>query len=373
VHNNSLSICLINRNYPPYRGATGYYASHLVDAIKSRTSHDIHVVTMGDEQSTSDITYLRTGYNGRQKLLRLINAYRESGLLIEAAIKRTPDIFIVMTDPALLNYWASKRLNNKIWVYWSMDLYPEGFRANNLISTRNFFYKKYQSVLKKGKPSYILGLGIGQISYVKKEYFPEAEASCLPIGLRDKASDVLSIAVVDRDKPTAGYVGNVGEAHDPILIAECLLAFARRGFRVVLRCYGVGAKGLLSLVEDSTIEIIDRLSDEELKGIDIHIVSLRKEWTHICVPSKAVSALQSGNTVVYLGSPESDTWRMSETAGWIIQTSSDVSSVVEKITKDSLSMKKKAAVRIAAELKINYKEGLSSFFTFLEKIKSKKT
>jgi len=367
-----LSICLINRNYPPNKGATGYYASHLVDAIRSRAGYDVHVITTGEQKSTADITYVLPVYSGRQKMLRLLGAYRESRLLIDTAVKRTPDVFIVMTDPALLNYWASKRLNDKTWVYWSMDLFPEGFKANKLISERSWMYKRYQSVLKNGRPSHILGLGRGQINYLKKQYLSEASESFLPIGLRNEGEFTKETTFVKGER-TVGYVGNVGEAHDPSLIADCLLAFAQRNFEVVLRCYGAGSQKLLGLVVDSAVIIKDRVSDQELKNIDIHIVSLRQEWTHICVPSKAISAVQCGNTVVYLGSQESDTWQMTKDAGWMIESASEVNDVIDTITAESIDEKKKAARQVAIQLKANYKEGLSSFFTFLEKIKSKQT
>ncbi len=367
-----LSICLINRNFPPSQGATGYYASHLVDALRRQTGHTIHIVTVGEGDSSADITFVRPVYGGKQKLLRLIGSYKESRLLIKAGMKRSPDVYIVMTDPAILNYWASRLLKDQIWVYWSMDLFPEGFRANNLISAESFLYKRYQSRLKKGNPSYLLGLGDAQIDYLRRHYFPKVDGSCLPIGLRN---EVLSTDTREtpQKQTTVGYVGNVGEAHDAELIAESLLAFVKRGFSVVLRCYGAGAQKLLSLVEGTEVNIKNHISDKELQLIDIHVVSLRHEWTHICVPSKAISAIQGGNAVLYLGSPDSDTWKMLKRAGWIIKTPTEASKTIEQITDKSLAEKKKAAREVVLDLKANYGAGLSSFFTFLENIKTRET
>ncbi len=368
-----LSLCLINRNYPPQRGATGYFASHFIKAVKSQTSHDVHVVTLGKSKSNKEITYVSPVYDGKKKILRLLSAYRESELLIKAAERRSPDVFIVMTDPALLNYWASKRLKDKTWVYWSMDLFPEGFKANELIAAQSFAYKRYQSVLKGGNPSYLLGLGDEQLDYIRSQYYPHTEGAWLPIGLREGIEQIGTFISGPSEKITVGYVGNVGEAHDPGLIADCLLAFEQRGFNVMLRCYGTGAEDLLHRVDGSAIKTFNHVSEEQLRAIDIHLVSLRKEWTHICVPSKALSALQGGNTVLFLGSKHSDTWQMSKTAGWLVDDPLKLTHVIDTIDRVSLDKKKKAAQSAVLDLRANYNTGLSSFFTFLEKIKTRKT
>lgn len=361
-----LSICLVNRNFPPVSGATGFYARTLLERLKQR-GYRTSVVTIGEEtSSTSNITYVKARYKGGSKVLRLIGAYRESKLLIKTALAQKHDVYIIMTDPALLNYWSAKLLSNEKWVYWSMDLFPEGFKANGLTSSQSFIYRRYQSILRKCSPSFILALGQNQLDYVKTTYYPEVEGTCLPIGLRG----LVDMSEKDNDERiTVGYIGNVGEAHDAYLIAETLIQLKLKGCHVLTRSYGVGSALLQSLLEGHDIEILGFLTEKELSDIDVQVVSLKDNWTHICVPSKAVSAVQKGCAIIFIGSQDSDTWHMLKNAGWRISTKADISSTISQITSKSLSDKKLIALEIAKQLEANYETGLSSFFAFLDTIK----
>jgi len=197
VSSRALHICLINRNFPPQKGATGYYASHLVHELRKNQGHRVQVVTIGEGVSTDSVSYVKPIYQGRIKVRRLVSAYRESRNLLKAAIKSDPDVYIVMTDPALLNYWASKLLRGKVWICWSMDLFPEGFEANGLTSKNSLVYRKYQSVLRKGAPDFILALGKEQLanssiapSSIVVGSPPSLIWACVTVKLKEKMTQI---------------------------------------------------------------------------------------------------------------------------------------------------------------------------------------
>lgn len=60
------------------------------------------------------------------------------------------------------------------------------------------------------------------------------------------------------------------------------------------------------------------LTDAELDAADVHVVSLKENWTHVCVPSKAASALCRGRPILFFGAPSSDVWGWADGAGWRI-------------------------------------------------------
>lgn len=368
MHKSTLPlICLINRNFPPVDGATGYYAKILLERLEERGYRTI-VVTLGEGRSTETIIYLKPKYRTGSKLKRLIGSYSESKQLISKAISIEADAYIVMTDPALLNYWASKRLKRQIWVLWSMDLYPEAFVANGLTSIRSPTYRYYQKVIRRGNPSYMLALGQNQLNYLRKTYYPDVNGSSLPIGLRQQ--DEGETDNDPHDSLCAGYVGNVGEAHDPQLIARALISLKSKGYRIILRCYGIGSDSLKHMLANHDIHQSGFLTESDLSSIDIHIVSLKKDWTHVCVPSKAISAVQSGNLILFIGEEESDTWQYLQGAGWRISSEKEIKDVINQINREEVHHKKAYAREVALKLEEDYEYGLSRFFAFLDGLKT---
>jgi hypothetical protein len=63
---------------------------------------------------------------------------------------------------------------------------------------------------------------------------------------------------------------------------------------------------------------MDRISHAELLHADVHAASLRMDWTHVCVPSKAVTTVCLGRPLLFAGDPQSDTAEMLGRASWIL-------------------------------------------------------
>ena len=155
----SIKLCIVNRNYPPKSGATGFFAAQLVEEL-SHHGQEIKccIVSTGSNNESQELKYVKSLYEGKNKLRRLLATYIESYRLLKKAKKLHADVYIVMTDPPFLNYWASKLLKEQSWILWTMDLYPEAFAANGLISKSSFLYRLYCKRIKKGPPSHLLSL-----------------------------------------------------------------------------------------------------------------------------------------------------------------------------------------------------------------------
>ena len=113
------SVCIINRNYPPLVGATGYHAHQLAQYLRS-LNIEVHIVTAATEENqvTNDkIHFIRPFYNGTAKKLRLLGSFIEASRLVSKALELNANFYIVMTDPALLNYVASKKMKGRRWAF----------------------------------------------------------------------------------------------------------------------------------------------------------------------------------------------------------------------------------------------------------------
>lgn len=374
--NKLLSVCIINRNYPPFDGATGYHAFQLAQYLRS-VDIDVHIVTTApkkDIQTSNDkIHYVKPFYNGSLKKLRLLGSYVEASRLITKALGLNTSFYIIMTDPPLLNYVAAKRMKGRRWSLWTMDLFPDGFVANALISKRNRFYKFYQNQLRKNPPEFLITLGKQQKEYLQKNYFPNIPSIEWPIGFRTKAplqknvSHIKTPSWISEDKVKIAYIGNLGEAHNPDVLTWIADAINPDLHVLVLSCQGTHKKK----VEDSLaglnhVHIESHISENFMSNIDIHIVILRPEWTHICVPSKAITAIQNGGTVLFFGSEESDSWHYTESCGWQVLSKEDLQEWANSLTLEIIKKKKEFVSTLSQNLEKQKSTGWNKLNSYLK-------
>ena len=87
---------------------------------------------------------------------------------------------------------------------------------------------------------------------------------------------------------------------------------------------------------------------------DVHVVSLKSEWDHICVPSKAVSAISEGSAILFNCSEKNDNWRLLQKAGWRMndqkKLNTEIKDFLNKINNEDISSKKMNAREISLNL-----------------------
>ncbi len=351
-----VKICIINRNYPPEPGATGFYAKRLADVIQIEHHFEIQVVSIGMYQNEANIKRIKSWYSGKLKLVRMISSFIESYYLIKRGLQIKADLYLIMTDPPFLNYWACKLLDNKRWILWTMDLYPEAFVANQLVGKLNSLVQSYQKVLRKNPPNAFISLGKHQRNYVRETYFSDALSCIIPVGLQfpkaHKSVESNSIPEWhDEDKITLGYIGSIGEAHDKKAIVQLIRNLDTEKFKFVLSCYGSKSKRLIKSLEGfENVVLLEHVPIQYFKFIDIQIVSLKNDWTHICVPSKALTAVEQYCCILFLGSNQSDTWNYIQKAGWIFDTPDAAMLFLENLSHSDVAEKKIMAQAVTEEL-----------------------
>ena len=110
------------------------------------------------------------------------------------------------------------------------------------------------------------------------------------------------------------YSGTVGYAHDLGPLIEFARECRRRGINAAFCFAGYGnqyqAQTAQLTPEDTNIRLVGFASEEELEkrlaSADIHLISLRKGWEGIVVPSKFFGALAIGRPVLFSGPEDSD-------------------------------------------------------------------
>jgi glycosyltransferase involved in cell wall biosynthesis len=273
------------------------------------------------------------------------------------------EVMVVGTDPILSVLvalpWKFFRPEAKI-VHWCHDLYPEAAVAEGMVKERSFPVRALKSLLAQAyrKCGLIADLG-SCMAKLLKQYGSHAKTATLtPWALVEPPEVTLPDPAVRANLfgPYAGlgllYSGTFGRAHtyeEFLTLARLLrnshvkFCFAGRGNRTdELR------KAITP--DDTNVSFAGFAPEAELEqrltACDLHLVSLRPEWTGTVVPSKFFGALAAGRGVLFAGSPESAIaqWVREYDVGWVL-TPDNLPQVAEELRALSLNPSALAALR----------------------------
>jgi glycosyltransferase involved in cell wall biosynthesis len=229
------------------------------------------------------------------------------------------DVVIIGTDPilsvAVATPWKLLRPSRKI-VHWCLDLYPEAAVADGILKP-GLLLSLLRHMMALSYRQVDLLADIGEcMGNLLSAYGSDASRTRLwPWALVEPAA-VTGVSPLDRkalfgdSKLAIMYSGNFGRAHS---FAE-LLAIARQmrdvdaHFSLSIRGNRIAEVRNAITGDDRNISFApfaraDQL-EARLSSADIHVVSLRPEWTGTVVPSKFFGALAAGRPVLFIGSEE---------------------------------------------------------------------
>lgn len=361
-----MKCTILNRNYPPGSGITGNSANELAVYLE-QSGIEVHVVTVGgDYQGGGAMNAKIHGtvhalghlYNGKNKLLRLFSSLFEGWKMARKAVSIGCGPIICMTDPPLLNYWVSRQAKRRSipWIYWSMDLYPEAFCAGGLVNDRNPLYRFLKRRLLHAPPNALIALGPNQAELIQGEYSEAIETVILPCGImQSQETSTFPDWAVSDGKIVIGYAGNIGEAHSDTFIKSVIDAIDPAKHRFVLSAYGSKAQAILEYAQGREgITVVHNVAREHLQLIDVHVVTLLPGWDHVCVPSKAVSAVCEGAAVFICCTKLNDNWALLHKAAWRVDVDCDlprvVSEFITKLTSDDVKKARENALQVSTKL-----------------------
>jgi glycosyltransferase involved in cell wall biosynthesis len=252
---------------------------------------------------------------------------------------RRPDVIVVGTDPVFAAVTAVplRLLAPDIRLaHWCFDMHPEAAVAEGIAGPRSLSVRLMRAIMGKAYRSLdlIADLGVCMRERLRVSGHSATECELTPWALVEPNQPVFSdpdtrYELFGDAKIGILYSGNFGEAHD---FADFLaLARALRDNEDVHFCFAVRgnkAEALRDAVssEHANISFAGFAPIEELEkrlgSADIHLVSLKKEWGGIAVPSKFFGSIASGRPILYSGARDSDIghWITKYQVGWVINS-----------------------------------------------------
>jgi hypothetical protein len=271
-----------------------------------------------------------------------------------AAFKRRTipniDVLIMGTDPILsvsvAYVWKLIRPRTKV-VHWCFDLYPEAAIAEGILNADSFFVRVLTRLLKTVYRACDIIIDIGSCMRAKlRSYGGSASCVTLTPWALVEPTDALSTDFSERKKVFGDvglailYSGNFGRAHCYDLFLDLARDLCQKDIKFAFSIRGNCADKVKKAVTDNDRNIIfapfapiEQLQ-ARLSAADIHLVSLKPEWTGTVVPSKFFGSLAAGRPIIFYGSSESAIAKWIEVykVGWVL-TKETMDSVVRELAR----------------------------------------
>jgi colanic acid biosynthesis glycosyl transferase WcaI len=250
-----------------------------------------------------------------------------------------PDVVLVGTDPILsvLVAFPLKWLRPEIQiVHWAFDLYPEAAIADGMLMVSGTVVRLLTWLLRRAYASCNLIVDLGLCMRGRLEAYGGAgvRRTIVPWALVEAKSPMppepgLRLRLFGDAKLALLYSGNFGRAHAYQEFLE--LARSMRGTGIEFRwsVRGNAVEQLRSELQesDTNIALLGFVPESELSrhlaAADIHLVSLKPDWSGVVVPSKFFGALAAGRPVLFAGAEDSSVarWIREYGVGWVLNSS----------------------------------------------------
>jgi colanic acid biosynthesis glycosyl transferase WcaI len=250
-----------------------------------------------------------------------------------------PDVVLVGTDPILsvLVALPLKWLRPEIQVaHWAFDLYPEAAIADGMLRASSTVVRLLTWLLRRAYASCNLIVDLGLCMRRRLEAYGGAgvRQTIVPWALAEAKSPMapepgLRLRLFGDAKLALLYSGNFGRAHAYQDFLE--LARSLRGTGVEFRwsVRGNAVEQLRSELQesDTNIGLLGFVPESELSrhlaAANVHLVSLKPDWSGVVVPSKFFGALAAGRPVLFAGSEDSSVarWIREYSVGWVLNSS----------------------------------------------------
>jgi colanic acid biosynthesis glycosyl transferase WcaI len=247
-----------------------------------------------------------------------------------------PDVVVIGTDPVLsvLVALVVRTLRPRIRIaHWCFDLYPESAIADGLVREDSLAVRMLRWFLRRAYAScdLVADLGSCMRDRLKAYGHGSKKVTLVPWALAEPAEVEQPDPETRRElfgDASLGllYSGNFGRAHSFAEFLELARALRGTGVHFSIGVRGNRADELRAAVrtDDRNVSLAGFAPAEALSrrlaAADVHLVSLRPEWTGLVVPSKFFGSLAAGRPVLFAGSRESAIGRWIEEfqVGWVL-------------------------------------------------------
>ena len=357
-----LDVLFVNMFGPRSNAITGLTATEMVDHLHAEglkvgfLSMKAHY-RANRERGTSPKAYpiweIRSWYGGDNRILRLVMSLVGGLRLFLKACRIKHRTVVVMTEPPLLFFWFQlfRSLTSHRLGYYTMDVYPDAFVAGNYTQRDNLLYRLIHQVVYRKPPDWLVALGKAQQQSLTAKFGSIPASLVFPCGLVPEVAEPAQ-RKTSADEVSFGYGGNIGEAHDANFLVQFIEALDPAKHTIFLSLYGTKSEAVLSAVRGHpAVVLCPVLTQEDIAAIDVNLVSLLPAWDHVCVPSKAVTAVSCGNALLLNVSTATDTWQMFSDAAWHIPPATDyrvaINEFLQNLTPKAIATRRAAAKHLA--------------------------
>jgi glycosyltransferase involved in cell wall biosynthesis len=272
------------------------------------------------------------------------------------------EVVVIGTDPVLgvlaAIPWRILRPSSRI-IHWCHDLYPEAPIADGMLRQNSLLVRVLQWWLRRAYRRCDLIADLGPcMRKLLAQYGSKAEQVTLTPWSLFEPDHAVSPDPKTRQqlfgdaRLTLLYSGNLGRAHQFESFVQLARQLRNDSVRFVFAGRGSRVEELKQLTgaDDHNISFAGFASESELaqrlSACDIHLVSLRPEWTGTVVPSKFFGALATGRSVLFAGCPDSAiaSWINQYQVGWIL-TPDNIPEVANLLRSLAQSPDKSLALR----------------------------
>lgn len=343
------SVLLINRIYPPVRGATGRVLRDLAQAF-ARDGWEVTVLTTEPQRTKNG----RDSQDGGVRVCRIPAPLRKTPfnyfwiwlrLLWVALFLPRHHLVVTLTDPPFLVVAGRfiARLKKSMHIHWCQDLYPDILPALG-VKPSPFLMRFLQHMSRRSMKScdrvvaigrcmarHLVSTGVDMARLVTIPNWPDSELvepkEAPSIRIQDAANSNRARALlkskpffVDEDpKFRVLYAGNIGRAHPVATLLQAAEDLSGVFPEIEFVFVGEGP-GFEALARERSVRGLDnirllppqpasRLKDLMESG-DVHLISMKHEVMGMLVPSKLYAALAAGRPCVLIGPEQSETARV---------------------------------------------------------------
>lgn len=235
--------------------------------------------------------------------------------------RRGTDVLLVGTDPILSVLtalpWRFLRTRTRV-VHWCFDLYPEAAVADGLVKESALPVRvlKWMLAAAYRRCGLIADLGPCMGELLKRYGSKATTRTLVPWALVEPSAvsepdPAVRANLFGDAKLGLLYSGNFGRAHSYTEFLDLARLLRGSGVGFCFAGRGNRADELRAAVtpDDANVTFAGFAPEAELEkrltACDLHLVSLRPEWTGTVVPSKFFGALAAGRAVLFAGSPDS--------------------------------------------------------------------
>lgn len=333
------TILIMNRVYPPVRGATGRLLQDFARVLVKEGWH-VTIVTSGpvaEETREVGIRIIRVKAPEKpESMFGYIWVWFKMFLIAFFSERR--HLIVTMSDPPLIVYAGAvlSKLKKCRHINWCHDIYPEVVPALG-ITMPDFlgsFFKRLRRKAMVGATHIVVcgrcmknylvsdGLDENKISVVAN--WPESELSQIDDHRSVEKPSVAHMRpfekqVKSKQRFRVLYAGNIGLVHPTDVIIDAAERLQEAGHDIEFLFVGTGPR-FDELAEERSRRGLDNMRFlpyqpisklwEVLEGGDMHLISMKGEAAGYVVPSKLYAALSVGRPCIFIGPEDCETARV---------------------------------------------------------------